>query len=232
MSGPAAATCPICGGQAFGPYNRRPLARCMGCGAVERTRKLWMVLQHLGLPRPGSRILHLAPERSLGARFHAASGELYHPCDLVPALYRSKAYRVFEMDACRDLARMPSACFDLVLHNHVLEHLPCAVPVVLDEFDRLVAPGGWHLLSVPFRNVPTTDEELGPLPAEERTRRFGQSDHLRIFGRDFDALLRARGFQAYRGPELFSPAALAAAAVPPPPAFADGATIFARQRPA
>jgi hypothetical protein len=57
-------------------------------------------------------------------------------------------------------------------------------------------PGGWGLFQVPF--VPTqvaTDEDPSITDPAERQRRFGQYDHVRIYGQDYPQRLEAAGFQ-------------------------------------
>lgn len=183
---PMSVRCPICMSERFLPHNGRPVAACASCKSLERGRRLWLVLQCLDLLRPGMRILHLAPERFLMEKFAALSGPLYHPCDKDPSRYRLKGVHVFQLDACSDLAKMPAACFDLIIHNHVLEHIPCCVESTLREMARIMAPNAHMLFSVPFRSGYTDEDLSHDLPMEERIRRFGQADHLRIFGtRDF-----------------------------------------------
>ncbi len=101
--------------------------------------------------------------------------------------------------------QMTSASFDLILHNHVLEHLPCSVEAVLVEMTRLLAPDGWHFLSVPFRRA-KTEEDLGDVAPERRTELFGQFDHMRIFGtKDFPELLSSRfGIERVRAEDWLS----------------------------
>jgi hypothetical protein len=62
---------------------------------------------------------------------------------------------------------------------------------VLSEFERILAPGGHHFLSVPVSGE-TTREDLSDEPTpEERAMLFGQADHFRIFGKsDLPALLK------------------------------------------
>lgn len=183
--------CPICDGTDFRPYGARPLAACAGCRSLERGRLQYLVLRALGLPQPGSRILHVAPEPHLHRLFSEASGDLYHPADFVPD---NPAYarlgRIYEIDLCRDLRRFPTASFDLIVHNHVLEHVPCAIEPLLREHQRVLAAGGSFVFSVPFRGAETMEDLSPDLSGEERTARFAQSDHMRIFGtRDFPQLL-------------------------------------------
>jgi SAM-dependent methyltransferase len=184
--------CPICDGTRFGPYRARPVARCEQCHSLERGRLLWMVLDRMKVLRPKMRVLHLAPEGAIGNRLFELYGSSYKATDYDVPRYSKWKFEVSQLDACCDLVNLPSASFDLILHNHVLEHLPCSVEAVLAEMTRLLAPGGWHFLSVPFRRA-QTEEDLGDLTPEQRIELFGQYDHMRMFGtKDFPALLSER----------------------------------------
>jgi len=180
--------CPVCNSEKFDAYGGRPQARCMSCGALERGRLSWMILQKLDHLRPGVRMLNMAPEPFmlfLGAK---AIGDSYMATDYDPELFSKwDKQPVAKLDMCSDLAGMTPESFDVVMHNHVLEHLPCDVSTVLANLNRLLAPGGVHLFSAPIQPNRGTEEDLDPgLTPEERTQRFGQEDHLRMFGdRDF-----------------------------------------------
>lgn len=185
--------CPICQAQdSFIPFNGRQYARCSKCLCVERNRLMWLALERLQLPRPQTRVLHFAPELGIASRLAAICGEGYVACDLSPDRYTSKHYTVQGLDLCTDLDRFADASFDLILHNHVLEHLPCDVADVLRELERILAPGGVHLFSVPIRGETMTEDISPDVSPEERKRRFGQDDHMRLFGRsDLPQLLRS-----------------------------------------
>lgn len=189
---PVALVCPICEGTAFEDFNGRVNARCSTCRAVERNRTMWMILDRLGAFAPGQRVLHMAPELGLARRFKALSGDDYHPADVDPRRYASTFITVRALDLCTGLAAIPDESYDLIVHSHVLEHLPCDVPAVLRELQRILAPGGLHFLSVPVRGTRTAEDLSPTLTAAERRARFGQEDHYRIFGSEsLEEMLRA-----------------------------------------
>ena len=174
--------CPICESTNFKDFNGRVNAQCSDCKSLERSRLMWMILNKTSSLRPNIRILHIAPEISLLEKLSIKYGDKYHPCDIEPTKYRNKFCNVFPINLCRDASIMPSGIFDLIIHNHVLEHLPCDITPVIKELNRLVAPGGMHLFSVPFRGKYTVEDLSPSLSSEERTRRFAQFDHMRLFG--------------------------------------------------
>lgn len=174
--------CPICKGTEFEAFNGRANARCSRCRAVERNRLMWMILDRLGGFQPGKRVLHLAPELGLARKFVDLSGDDYHGADLDAERYKSHFAKVRKLDLCTDLGAIPDASYDVILHSHVLEHVPCDVKGVLREMDRILAPGGLHFLSVPIRGERTAEDLSPGLTDAERLARFGQEDHMRIFG--------------------------------------------------
>lgn len=175
--------CNLCGGEEFLEVKNRPVpTKCAQCGSLERTRLLWMYLQLLNLGKE-TRILHLAPERGLyRALSKIVSEENYHTADINPERYRRHAPRTRRLDLT-DLEAQPSNAYDIIIHSHVLEHVPCNIAYVLFHLHRMLAEDGTHMFIIPF--MPGSwDESFQELPADVQTRRFGQHDHVRRFGRD------------------------------------------------
>ena len=84
--------------------------------------------------------------------------------------------------------------WSLIICNHVLEHVP-DYRVALGELRRILSPDGILELSVPTdQNLDAVYEDTGTLTVQERISRFGQADHLRIFGSDFTRILERAGF--------------------------------------
>lgn len=157
----------------------RKSVRCAGCGSLERTRVIKLFLDREGLPKPGSSILHFAPERGLTPVLAAGGTTDYDPVDFAPELFPFCKVRKF--DLCVDAAKLPSHRYDLIVHSHIAEHIPCNITAVLYHMHRALKPGGLHLMCIPFLGG-CYEEDLGPLTAEAATRRFGQKDHVRRFG--------------------------------------------------
>jgi SAM-dependent methyltransferase len=210
--------CPICDSTQFESFNGRVNARCSSCRAVERNRTMWMILDRLGAFKPGLRVLHMAPELGLVRKFKELSGDDYHATDFDVDRYNSKFVKMRRLDLCTDLTTIPDESYDLILHSHVLEHIPCSVPHVLGELDRILKPGGLHFLSVPFRGATTTENLSPDLTEAERKQMFGQEDHMRIFGTEsFVKLLRdvwGEGKHLVEPIEIFSRDQLRTAAIP------------------
>jgi SAM-dependent methyltransferase len=86
----------------------------------------------------------------------------------------------------------PDGTFDAILCNHVLEHVRDDRRA-MSELRRVLRPGGWALLVPTIRNA-RTDEDPSVEDPDERTRRFGQHDHVRIYGWDYLERLDDAGF--------------------------------------
>lgn len=211
--------CPICKSAEFLPFNGRENARCASCQAMERTRLLWLILERRNMFRPGLRVMHVAPELPVAKRYSELLDDRYFACDVNALRYASTFTVIRPLDLCADLVKLPSRCFDVVIHSHVLEHLRCNPEDVLREFERILKPGGQHFLSVPVSGDETREDLSDDLSDAERSMLFGQADHLRIFGRrDLPAMLDkvwgARESHHIEPLELVDPAELERAAIP------------------
>jgi predicted SAM-dependent methyltransferase len=84
--------------------------------------------------------------------------------------------------------------WDLIICNHVLEHVP-DYKVALKELKRILKNNGILELTVPTdRNFETVYEDKNITGKMERIKAFGQHDHMRIFGNDFEKILIDLGF--------------------------------------
>ena len=93
---------------------------------------------------------------------------------------------------------MDDCSIDVVICNHLLEHVEDDGKA-LSEIYRILRPGGWGIILVPEdRSRATTFEDDTITDPKERTRIFGQYDHRRIYGRDYDSRLAQAGFRVER----------------------------------
>lgn len=182
--------CPVCERSArkFRTYGYIPRldARCPWCGALERHRFVFYYLKHQTdlFSRKARRLLHIAPEKTLGKLIADAVGDGYLSADLVDP------FAMVKMDIT-DI-QYPDASFDIIYCSHVLEHVPDDRKA-MSEFFRVLAPGGWAILNVPITAEQTIEDPDEKDPAE-RLRRFGQADHVRRYGPDYIDRLREAGF--------------------------------------
>ncbi|WP_340313338.1 HAD-IA family hydrolase [Rhizorhabdus argentea] len=173
--------CNICGSTEFVARQKRGYVQCAGCGSNERGRLLWMMLEKHDLLKPGLRVLHLAPERAFAERLHALYGDGYEPVDIDPTQY-DFAPNIRKIDLVEDAAKLPSDHYDLIIHSHVMEHIPCNITAVLYHLHRSLKDHGKQICCIPVIRDGTSAEDLGRLTAEDAIARFGQDDHVRTFG--------------------------------------------------
>ena len=85
--------------------------------------------------------------------------------------------------------------FDVVLCNHVLEHV-VEDQKAMRELFRVLTQGGWAILNSPTdpRRAKTFEDPNITSP-QDRERAFGQEDHVRIYGGDYKERLKKAGFK-------------------------------------
>ncbi|MCU0419161.1 MAG: methyltransferase domain-containing protein [Cyclobacteriaceae bacterium] len=187
--------CPICEHRyrEFLPYGRinpRPNALCAHCQSLERHRLIWLYLREQTdfFARPQS-VLHVAPEHCFLKAFEKQHGDRYITADIESPLANVKM----------DLHQIPfpENTFDVVLCNHVLEHVADDIQA-LREIHRVLRPGGYAILQVPFFHpVPdTTYEDASITDPRAREKAFGQNDHVRKFGKDYAHRITRAGLVA------------------------------------
>lgn len=173
--------CNICGCATLITRPTAGGALCAECRSDGRTRLMWLMMADRGLLRPGLRVLHIAPERALAPRLAALHGEGYEPVDLQPEDY-DHVPGIRRFDLVGDAAALPSRRYDLILHSHVMEHVPGNVSAILFHLHRALADDGTHLCCIPVMRNRSYAEDLGPIDPAEAEARFGQNDHVRRFG--------------------------------------------------
>ena len=83
--------------------------------------------------------------------------------------------------------------FDLIIANHLLEHVP-QPERALAEFERCLAPGGMLIAQTPYAPRLRHTFELDGSPSEDFAKLFyGQEDHVRLFGGDVASYFNAAG---------------------------------------
>lgn len=164
--------------------------QCPSCRCTDRDRHLWLYLRAAGvLPAiPGARVLHLAPELHLERLIGALGPSRYVRGDLRPL--RAGHVQL-------DIHQLPfgEGEFDLIICNHVLEHV--AMPQrALIELHRCLAPAGLLIAQTPYSaRLKTTFEVEGAVTPEFAHQFYGQEDHVRLFGADIARLFHAAGFE-------------------------------------
>lgn len=184
--------CPVCGGhfRKFLPYGYGKAMDnrlCPKCLSLERHRLLWLYLKEkTDFFTAPLKVLHFAPEQPFLKRFRALKNLDYTTADLDSPI----------ADLHLDVTAIdqPSDTYDVVICNHVLEHVSDANKAFA-EIKRILKPGGWAILLVPINPDVDTFEDPSVTDPKERERLFGQYDHVRQFGRDYAEVLRKAGFK-------------------------------------
>ena len=187
--------CPICGNHygKFLPYGRinpRLNALCPSCLSLERHRLIWLYLKEkTNFFSAQLDVLHIAPEPCFMKRFEKQHGEKYITADIESPLAKVKM----------DIHQIPFSenIFDVVICNHVLEHVQDDIKA-MSEIRRVLKPGGWAIMQVPFFSpVPdVTFEDTTITDPQEREKFFGQNDHVRMFGKDYSKRIERAGLKA------------------------------------
>ena len=156
--------------------------------SLERHRLLWLFLQReTDFFRSKLKVLHFAPEQAFYKRFRNLSNLDYTTTDLNSPLSDVKA----------DICNLPfdDKAYDVILCNHVLEHIPDDLKAMQELF-RVLTPGGWGIFQIPQDlGRERTFEDDSITDRKERAKIFGQYDHVRIYGRDYFDKLRNVGFE-------------------------------------
>jgi predicted SAM-dependent methyltransferase len=173
----------------YGYQNLRQNALCPGTLSLERHRLLWLYLDRkTSFLTDSIRVLHVAPEQVFYKKFKSFSHWNYTTTDLHSPLADVKA----------DICALPfeDNSYDLILCNHVLEHIPNDLKA-MKELYRVLKPRGTAILQVPLEeDRENTFEDDSITDQQERTRIFGQYDHVRVYGQDYYNRLQKAGFKA------------------------------------
>lgn len=175
---------------------------CPRCGSKNRERLLKAVIE-TWLDTRGKKILHFSPEQHL-YRFLEKIASVT-TVDISPGFYRHIDKRI----AYADATRLPfeDKTFDMVIANHILEHIP-EDHLAMKEMHRVLKDDGTAILQVPYSTTlaHTIEDPFIDDPARQ-AERFGQNDHVRIYARnDYLRRLELAGFQVrVLTPEALSP---------------------------
>ncbi len=177
--------------KSFLPYgygNQRNNVLSPSTLSLERHRLLWLYLKNeTDFFSAEKKVLHFAPEQCFLKRFRKLNHKTYTTTDLESPIADVKA----------DICNLPfeDNSYDVILCNHVLEHIPDDTKAMQELF-RVMKSGGYGIFQIP-QDVSRADtfEADTITDRKERAKIFGQYDHVRVYGRDYFNKLRAIGFQ-------------------------------------
>lgn len=207
-------TCPFCGNRALdlkliglnipiliekeviGAGERK--GGCVKCGSSDRERLVYVFLKNnlKIFTKPNKlRILHFAPEYNLSKTLLQFNFKEYICGDLYSEGYHYPDY-VKNMNVL-DIPYKENS-FDIIICNHLLEHVPNDIAAMKELF-RVLKKGGKAILQVPISlNSAKTLEDFSITEPSQREITFGQADHVRIYGEDYLERLSSVGFLANR----------------------------------
>ncbi|MGS2725133.1 class I SAM-dependent methyltransferase [Psychroserpens sp. BH13MA-6] len=177
--------------RSFLPYgygNQRHNVLSPSTLSLERHRLLWLYLKSdTDFFSAEKKVLHFAPEQCFLKRFRNLKNLNYTTTDLLSPIADVKA----------DICNLPfeDNSYDVILCNHVLEHIPDDTKA-MQELYRVMKPGGYGIFQIPqdlSRDVTFEDDTI--TDKAERAKIFGQYDHVRVYGRDYFDKLRSVGFK-------------------------------------
>jgi len=172
----------------YGYEKQRPNILSPSTLSLERHRLLWLYLQQkTNFFTAELKVLHFAPEQCFLKRFKHLKNLDYTTTDLLSPIADVKA----------DICNLPfdDNSYDVILCNHVLEHIPDDTKA-MKELYRVMKPGGYGIFQIPqdlSRDITFEDDSI--TDKAERARIFGQYDHVRIYGLDYFNKLRTIGFK-------------------------------------
>ncbi len=185
--------CPVCDWKGRrlmdGGWHERSICPC--CRSDTRHRLLKAGVLYLPQFHPdtflaGKDILHFAPARPLQPFFRKVARR-YVTADLERA----------DVDLRLDIGGMEaveSESYDRLIAFDVLEHVQEDAKAI-EEIHRILKPGGAAILSVPQKDgLLTTYEDPNITTPDGRRRAFGEPNHLRLYGADFEERVASRGF--------------------------------------
>src|SRR5205823_6522330 len=162
----------------YGGRAKRKNVLCPGSLSLERHWLLWLYLKNrTDFFTAPHKMLHIAPEQCFYRIFRKQQNLEYLTGD-----YNSPIADVkFDLHH----APFPDNSFDVILCNHVLEHVENAEQC-MNELFRIMKPGGWGIFQVPLdKSREKTLEDKSILTPADREKNYWQKDHLRLFGLDY-----------------------------------------------
>ena len=172
----------------YGYKTVRKNALCPGTLSLERHRLLWLYLdRETNFLSSNLKVLHVAPEQVFYKKFKKLKNWEYFTFDLNSPIADIKGDLIS--------TNFKNEYFDLIICNHVLEHIEDDKSA-LDEMYRILKYNGISILQVPI-NVKreNTFEDLSIKSKIQREKYFGQYDHVREYGLDFKDRVEQAGFK-------------------------------------
>ena len=167
---------------------RRKHIVCPYCNSIDRSRWLYYTLEHYVLKNKlNTKILHFAPEKCVEGILRNRFAEGYISGDL------EKGRADFIIDITN--IHYKDCEFDISIASHVLEHIVDEGKAI-SELMRVTKPDGVIVLAFPIATgLECTYEDEKIHSVEDRKKKFGQKDHVRLYGMDYKRRLEKYGLE-------------------------------------
>jgi len=172
---------------------------CPRCFSTDRDRLIYLyITKETDIFEKKIKLLHIAPESSLKYILRNSKNIDYHTgVKYYEGFYYSPDTSILDIENIT----YPDNEFDVIICNHVLEHVDND-KIAMAELYRVLKPGGWAILQVPISNsLEKTYENPEITDPEGREKHFGQFDHVRLYAKDYKDRLSEAGFKV----KIFSP---------------------------
>jgi predicted SAM-dependent methyltransferase len=170
---------------------------CPKCGSQVRQRLLWASLTLLDIVNSkkiikDKDVLHFAPDYQLSILIKQIASK-YKTADFLTEGYSYNTID-YKIDIS-DMKEISGASYDCLIACDVLEHVPYHINALKETY-RVLKPNGYCIFTVPQKDhLEKTYEDISEMDPGLREEKFGQFDHMRIYGDDFADLLKENGFE-------------------------------------
>lgn len=149
---------------------------CPFCGSTCRERFVLQVLKER-INCTNKKVLHLSPEKKIFDFLKTKSSVI--TADIEPGFYKLIDKNVLYADATT--LPFENEMFDIVIANHVMEHIPDDSKAMREIF-RVLKQNGNAIMQIPFSEIidNTIEDPLISDP-QKQSELFGQKDHVRIY---------------------------------------------------
>lgn len=149
---------------------------CPNCGSKNRERLILDILQN-EIDCNNKKVLLFAPEKNIYNYLKQVA--TLTTVDIEPQLYKPIDKAVQFADATH--LQFANDSFDILIANHILEHIPND-DVALQQMYRVLKPNGVAILQVPYsKKLQQTIEDKTIKNPALQEQLFAQKDHVRIY---------------------------------------------------